>query len=191
LRSGFTFPPWSRLLKPPCDPGRPDFPGPVLPLAVRPACLLGMGEVEALTRIRPYPGRFTHGRAPPSRRSTSRHSVRLPLLDEELPNDQRPFAQSTVLQALGQRPIRCRGERRPPVLAHTDACARPDPSRGIRPRPLLPGLCRLRSAPARRWSFPTLFASPSLRAWTPTPAAPGVLIRVLPASVREGASGMT
>ncbi len=43
-----------------------------------------------------------------------RHCVRLPLLNEELPSDQRPFAQSTVLQALGQRPVRRLGGRLPP-----------------------------------------------------------------------------
>ena len=29
LQDGFTFPPWLRFPKPPYNPGRPDFPGPV------------------------------------------------------------------------------------------------------------------------------------------------------------------
>ena len=44
----------------------------------------------------------------------------------------------------------------PPFLAHTDSCARPNPSRRLRLAPYTPGLCRLLSVPAGRWSFPTL-----------------------------------
>ena len=86
-----------------------------------------------------------------------------------------------LLRTLGQRPVRCLGERCPPVLARTDACARPDPSRGIRPRPLLPGLCRLRSAPAGRWSFPTLLPKSFPACLDPYPGCPwGALSRFFP-----------
>ncbi len=44
----------------------------------------------------------------------------------------------------------------PPFFAHTDSCARPNPSRRLRLSPYTADLCRLLSVPAGRWPFPTL-----------------------------------
>ncbi len=46
--------------------------------------------------------------------------------------------------------------RSPSFLAPTGPCARPTPSRRLRSLPWSAGLCRLLSAPAGGWPFPTL-----------------------------------
>ena len=45
--------PWSRFRRPPYDPGRSDFPSPVLTLACRSTCLPTPKEAQTLTRIHP------------------------------------------------------------------------------------------------------------------------------------------
>ncbi len=55
----------------------------------------------------------------------------------------------------------------PPFFAHTDSCARPNPSRRLRLAPYTTGLCRLLSVPAGRWPFPTL--GRRVCSWMPGP----------------------
>ena len=163
---------------PPYDPGRPGFPGPVLPLACRPACLPRVGEVQALTRIRPYPPRFTHGRALPGdgRRpgtvSGCRSSMRsCQMTRVPLPRAPRYRLWGSVASAAseGVAPpsslIRTHApDQIPPVTFGLGLCFR-----------VFAGCCQplLGDGPSQRYS-----PSPSLRAWTPTPAAPRVLAPV-------------
>ena len=159
---------------PPCDPGRPDFPGPVLPLACPPACLPGVGEAKALTRMRPYPPRFAHrlalreGRNKPgsvsgNRRSTKSGQVaRVPL--------PRPGVTGSGVAShpppRGALPPRRRscGLMRPTKSL-------PSPSGS----PSVDGSSRVAVSPRCEMVVPSVSSeSPSLRAWTPTPAAPGV-----------------
>ncbi len=62
------------------------------------------------------------------------------------------------------------GGRYPSFFAHTDPCARPNPSRRLQ-FPLPTSLCRLLSAPAGRWPFPVLSLQSLLRCLDPYPAA--------------------
>ncbi len=121
--------------------------------------------------------RFSHGLASPRKRARP-GSVSGSCFPVGPPSAQSPFAQSTMREALGRRPIRRLVGRYPYVVAHTDSCARPNPSR--HPRLDLwfrvsAGCCQppLGDGPSQRYS-----ASLSPRAWTPTPAAPGVLVPV-------------
>ena len=61
--------------------------------------------------------------------------------------------------------------RYPSFIAHTDSCARPKPSHRLR-SPYTAGLCRLLSAPAGRWPFPTLSPQSVYRCLDPYPAVP-------------------
>ena len=163
---------------PPCDPGRPDFPGPVLPLAYHPACLPRVGEVQALTRIRPYPPRFTHGRAlpgdgqHPGTVSGSRSSMRsCQMTRVSLPRAPRYRLWGSVASAASG------GVAPPSSLVQTHAPDQIPPvtfGLGLCFR-VFAGCCQplLGGGPSQRYS-----PSPSLRAWTPTPAAPGVLAPV-------------
>ena len=61
-------------------------------------------------------------------------------------------------------------ERYLSFIAHTNPCARPNPSRRLW-FPTSPSLCRLRSAPAGRWPFPVLSLQSLLGCLDPYPAA--------------------
>ena len=135
------------------------------------------GVVQALTRIRPARSWFAPRLAPAYRKRATRPCVRT-CPAAEAARCPEPLCPDPALPDPGRRPAPPR-EVLPPFLAHTSSCARPRPSR--RPRSSL----RLRvfagcsqpllgRGPSQRYS-----AFPSRRAWTPTPAASGVL---LPAS---------
>jgi hypothetical protein len=53
LRGGFPVQPWPRFPRPPDNPGRPDFPGPVRNLGISSVSLPIVSEVQALVRIHP------------------------------------------------------------------------------------------------------------------------------------------
>ena len=88
----------------------------------------------------------------------------------EPPSAQSPFAR--LGRYLRRRDLKhlVRG-RYPSFIAHTDSCARPKSSLRLRSMPWSENLCRLPSAPAGRWPFPTLSPQSVLRRLDPYPAA--------------------
>jgi len=139
---------------------------------------LSTGDVaQALTRIHPARSRFAPKLAPAYRKRATRLCVRTRPAAKAARRPE-PLCPDPALPDPGRRPAPPR-EVLAPFLARTGSCARPRPSR--RPRSSLrlrvfAGCSQplLRRGPSQRYS-----AFPSPRAWTPTPAASGVL---LPAS---------
>ena len=87
----------------------------------------------------------------------------------EPPSAQSPFAR--LGRYLRRRDLKhlVRG-RYPSFIAHTDSCARPKSSLRLRSMPWSESLCRLSSAPAGRWPFPTLSPQSVLGRLDPYPA---------------------
>ena len=93
--------------------------------------------------------------------STSRHeSTRCP------PCTESPFAPSGCYPS-GSGVSRHLERHYPSLIAHTGSCARPTPSRSLRPWPRSAGPCRLLPAPAGNRPFPTL--SPQVFPQVPGP----------------------
>ena len=137
-----------RFRKPPYDPGRSDFPNPVLTLA----CLRSPSRTARGLSADPHtPLHFLvcfQGRSIVHRP----YIVRLLL---ELPSAQSPFARARCY--LARRGLLDLVSRHyPAFFAHTDSCASPKPSHRLRSSPWSAGLCRLSSVPAGNRTFPTL-----------------------------------
>ena len=136
-----------RFHKPPYDPGRPDFPGPVLTLT-------SFGRLPDGTRLKHWP---TYTPTVISLRPRM-HGVHRPnnvRLLSVPPSAQSPFARigCYLLRRGVSRHI---SEHYPAFIAHTRSCANPKPSRRLRPWPCSAGLCRLLPAPAGSRTFPAL-----------------------------------
>ncbi len=109
-----------------------------------------------LTHVHPSPLRFaSRTRLGLSKPILNRHNVR-DRLRPSPPSVQSPFAHPRCYLRWGDVSHHLRG-RYPSFIAHTGSCVRPHPSRRLRSLPWSAGLCRLPSAPAGRWPFPTLF----------------------------------
>ena len=164
---------WPRFLKPLYDPGRSDFPSPVLASALHAisqggpspsARSCGAGAPFAPTRWS-LPRPFATMQAP--------LSPALCLVRTRLswpPSAQSPFARSGCYPRRGGLEGRLEG-RYPLVVAHTGSCARPSPSPRLRYARCARGLCRFSPVPAGRWPFPTLSLRPLCRCSDPYPAA--------------------
>ena len=89
----------------------------------------------------------------------------------EPPSAQSPFAR--LGRYLRRRDLKhlVRG-RYPSFIARTDSCARPKSSLRLRSMPWSESLCRLSSAPAGRWPFPTLSPQSVLGRLDPYPQRP-------------------
>ena len=171
MRGGISFPPWPRFRRPPYNPGRPVFPGPVGNLGLSSMSLPIGDEVQALVRIRPVFRGLPIASFHYMRRLYA-SSVSGPALPMKPPSVQSSFA-----------PCRCyrhRGRRVPPperslllrrsyyelmrqthlALLYFDSKSR------------LRSPCKLLPAPAASGLFPTL----SLRIF---PVMPGPLSRRL------------
>jgi hypothetical protein len=159
-----------RFRKPPYDPGRRDFPGPVLTLAFLHGSSRYRGEAQALTYVHPACAGLPTNSSPASRVAGS--SAQGPRATLGPPSAQSPFAARRRYRHAGgvQRPL---VEHYFHFIAPTGSCAEPPHSCRLRHRLLAPGLCRLLSAPAARRFFPTL-SLPIL------PRVSGPLLRLLP-----------
>ena len=141
----------SHFLGPPCNPGKSDFPIPVLALAVSPRDLSETGAAQALARIRPNPFRFT------SRLVLKLWLLRLTSLTIlGPPSTQSSFAchQRCSWQGGVQRHLEghC-----PFFIAHTSSCAKPAPSSGFVYPHLFPAVLAGRCEPLLGTRFfPTL-----------------------------------
>ena len=121
----------SRFRRPPCDPGRSDFPSPVLTLAVlrEPSRNGGSSSADARTPL-PAP---VDSRTRPCFEDIGDPALSPgPVLGP--PSAQSPFACSQCYRLQGGVP-RHLGGRYPSFLAHTGSCARPNPSRRLWPWP--------------------------------------------------------
>jgi len=146
-------------------------------LGLSPRGLSTGGVAQALTRIHPTRPQFAPRLASAYRNRSARPCVRTGH-GAEAARCPEPLRPVPALPVPGRRPAPPR-EVLAPLLAHTGSCARPRLSRrpwsSLRLR-VFAGWRQplLRRGPSQRYS-----AFPSPRAWTPAPAAPGVL---LPAS---------
>ena len=149
-RAHFVIKTKSRFLGPPCNPGRSDFPIPVLVLAF-PERPFRDREAEALARIHPTCCGLPLGS------SSKSWLLRLaPLTILGPPSTQSSCAcrerdswQDGVTHHLGGH--------YPSFIAPTSSCAKPVPSAGLRVSPRMSvGPCRLLRAPAGNRFFPTL-----------------------------------
>jgi hypothetical protein len=140
----------SRFLGPPCNPGRSDFPIPVLALAIPERSFQYRGSSSARSHT-PHPFRFT------SRLVLQSWFLRLtPLAIRGPPSAQSSFAchKCDSWQGGVQRHLE---ERYPFFIAPTSSCAKPASSSGLRVSTLISrGPGRLLRAPAGNWFFPTL-----------------------------------
>ncbi len=124
LRDGFTIPPWPRFPRPPDNPGRPVFPGPVRNLGLSSVGLSSLAELKCWFTYAPT------SMVCPQPRSTSCVGLlpaRCPAtaLPMEPPSVQSPFAQCRRYRHWGGT-YRLLGGRYSPVFAPTDSCANPD-----------------------------------------------------------------
>jgi hypothetical protein len=140
----------SRFLGPPCNPGRSDFPIPVLALAIPERSFQDRGSSSARSHT-PHPFRFT------SRLVLQSWLLRLtPLAIRGPPSAQSSFAchKCDSWQGGVQRHLE---EHYPFFIAPTSSCAKPASSSGLRVSTLISrGPGRLLRAPAGNWFFPTL-----------------------------------
>ena len=159
-----------RFPRPPCDPGRSDFPSPVLTLAIlrRPAhqrrgssgsSHTPLPQVVCL-RPRPRLGCDNHARL------CVRKLSRCP----GPPSTQGSFTRSGRYPERRGAPRHVSGHY-PTFLATTNPCAGPKPSRRLR-LPYTAGLRRLPLLPAGSWPFPTLSPRSFYRCLDPYPAVP-------------------
>ena len=150
----------SRFREPPYDPGRSDFPSPVLTLACPPTAFPPRRRLKCWHTYTPLPGGLHVGLDPSL-------MVRLfPALSpgphQGPPGAQRSFARSRCYLSQGGIQHHLRGHY-PSFFAHTTSCVRPNTSRRLRSLPWSAGPCRLLPAPAGRGPFPTL--SPRVFPW--------------------------
>jgi hypothetical protein len=162
---------WPRFLKPLCDPGRSDFPNPVLGLgSPRNFSARAFPHSAKLRRwhtLRPNAVElhrpFATARVP--QYSSSASGCVPTIVATECPE---PLCPGRALPALGRPPGRLE-ERYPLVVAHTGSCARPSPSPRLRfalARRVFAGCCQslLRDGPSRHY-----LRAPCVGARTPTP----------------------
>ena len=144
---GASFHPGPRFRRPPCDPGRWAFPSPVLTLALPRSPFHTARSLSADSHT-PRRGMVCfHGRSIVHRPS----SVRVLL---EPPSAQSPFARARCYLAPWSHGPR---QQAFPCLHRSYGLMRQSsPLLVPRCHPRTPGLCRLRSAPAGRRTFPTL-----------------------------------
>ena len=164
---------WPRFLKPLYDPGRSDFPSPVLASAL-----------HAISQSGPSPSARNCGAGAPF--APTRWSLPRPFATMQAPRNpalclvrtrlswppsaQSPFARSGRYPRRGGLESRLEGHY-PLVAARTGSCARPSPSPRLRYARCARGLCRFSPVPAGRWPFPTLSLRPLCRCSDPYPAA--------------------
>ena len=140
---GSQFPHGSRFTKPPYDPGRSDFPSPVLTLACPPEAFPEAARFKRWHTYTPATTGLPLGSSPlRGQRAPGSVSGR-PLGP---PSAQSPFARRGCYPRPSGVPHRF-DQRYPVFVAPTGSCARPKPSRRFR-SPYTTGLCRLRPAPA-------------------------------------------
>jgi len=123
LRGGISFPPWLRFRRPPDNPGRPDFPGPVRNLGLSSVSLPSFREVQALARIHPDFGGLP---------TASFHHIRRFIAGSE--SDHRAVNGTAKIQSpfapvrcylLGGGVCRLLGRHCSSVIAPMDSCAIP------------------------------------------------------------------
>jgi hypothetical protein len=154
---------------PPYDPGRWDFPSPVLTLAFLRGPTPMRGEAQALTCI--HPATLVYPRTRP-RFERSVISALCPSAALGPPSAQSPFAAWRCYRHAGDVE-HLLVERYSHFIAPTGSCARPVALPAASASPRTPGLCRLLSAPAGHRPFPSL-SLPIL------PCVSGPLLRLLP-----------
>jgi hypothetical protein len=119
-----------------------------------------------LTHIHPAPLRFACGTRLGLRNPTLAGSMSGVGYGQARQVPRAPYAHRRCYLGWGDLSHHLRG-RYPSFIALTGSCARPNPSRRLRSMPWSAGLCRLLSAPAGRWPFPTL--SPQVSPQVPEP----------------------
>jgi hypothetical protein len=164
--------PWPCFRRPPCDPGRRDFPSPVLTLAVPSPSAHGVRNATADSKHAPHsPGLRT--KLVPKIKNTASSVLSL-RTGSEPPSAQSPFACFRCYPQQGNvtHPL---GRHYPAFIATTGSCASPHPSRLPRFVSLVPpvfagcGQPLLGWAPSRRY-----LRIPCTVAWTRTPrCSPG------------------
>ncbi len=153
----FSFYHNSRFRKPPCNPGRSDFPNPVLISA--PQVIFQIMAFLYNPRIKcqlTYTQNHTVYQYPRFERQVHfiQFSDWMHIPYSKPPSTQSPFAQCGCYPSLGRLKNRLR-RHYSSFIAHTDSCAKPHPSRRLG-FPCTLGLCRLSPVPAGKRSFPTL-----------------------------------
>ena len=170
MRGGISFPPWLRFRRPPDNPGRPAFPGPVRNLSLSSVSLPSVREIQALARIHPDVGGLPTASFHRIRRliagSESDHRAA-----DEPPRSRVPLPQFGVTSLEETCAASWEDITLPSSLLWTHA---PNPSGSplLRLLPRSGSPCRLLPAPAASGLFPTL----SLRVF---PEMPGPLLRRL------------
>ena len=163
----FSRPHSSRFRKPPYDPGRSDFPSPVLTLACPPAAFPSSRRLKRWFLSTPPGYGLLAGLGP---------SLLIAVIPAQSPG---PAKARQVPRAPSHAPgvtrvrcsvARCSGGLYPTFVARTSPCARPNPSRRLR-FPYTAGLCRLSPVPAGRWPFPALSLQSLYGCLDPYPAA--------------------
>ena len=166
---GASFPHGPRFRRPPCDPGRWDFPSPVLTLASRRSPSLP-GEASVLTHIHPCTLWFASPGAPLFPGPTCPGTPGAAKCPEPLCTSKALPRSSWSLGPVNRH--------YPAVFAPTGSCASPQPSS------CLGGTLEHRSvqvavSPCWEKDLPDVVSAHlSLRAWTPTPVALEVLVPV-------------
>ena len=173
--ASFRLPSCPRFHKPPCDPGRWVFPSPVLTLAFFRGPSQIRGEAQALTYIHPAKRWFTHKLVLASSAACSRHCVRAPHWDRQVPRA--PLPPVGVTAGWEMSCISSAGVTPPSSLirAHApDHC--PPPASGFAS---CEGSLQVAASPCCATVLPdAISADLSVRVWTPTPVAPRVLAPV-------------
>jgi hypothetical protein len=163
------LPSCSRFRKPPCDPEHRDFPDSVLTLA------FPLQAFPTTTKLKCW-----HTCTPLSLVYLADWSLwwLIPvsqLTDLEPPSAQSPFAPCRRYLD-GEDVLRLLERHYPSFIAHTDSCAKPLPSLRFQVTPLFERSLQVACQPLlRKGSSQRYRCRPSLRAGTPTPAAPKVL----------------
>ena len=142
----------SRFHKPPYDPGRWVFPSPVLTLAFLRGPSQIRGEAQALTYIHPAKRWFTHKLVLASSAACSRHCVRAPHWDRQVPRAPLPHVGVTAMEEASRASSESVTPPSSLLRAHAPDLY-PPAAFGV---PRATGLCRLLPAPAGPRPFPTL-----------------------------------
>ena len=150
----------SRFREPPYDPGRSDFPSPVLTLACPPTAFPQRRRLKCWHTYTPL-RRGLHVGLDPAFMARLLPALR-PGPPQGPPGAQRSFARSRCYLSRGGVSHHLKGHY-PFFIAHMTSCDRPKPSHRLRSLPWSAGPCRLLPAPAGRWPFPTL--SPHVFPW--------------------------
>ena len=164
-----------RFRKPPYDPGRRDFPSPVLTLAFLRGPSQIRGEAQALTYIHPAHAGLPTSSSLASKAALPRHSVRGPPWDRQVPRAPLLHAGVTVMQETSgvssqditptSSLLRAHAPNRCPPAAFDKVSA----ARSL----------QVAVSPCCATVLPDVISADlSLRVWTPTPAAPRVHVPV-------------